>query len=414
MMFGLALSLRSGSARAQEAPDAGAPPAPPGASLDHTQEPVEPWPEPKLEPQAKVAEPAKAKQEKTEKTKRAKKKKLEFGGRVIARGQISKSEGQPDWTGGSLIDSARARADYRNHGLHTKLSIELAGKARIKDAFVQLRVHGAPKLDVRAGQFKMPFSAIELESRWTLPTADRGLLHSVLVDRLQVAGRSVGAMMALAPKASWRPRLDAGVFQGFDDAGNALDASIHDRLGQDAILRIGAEPVDGITLGASGQTRVGQLNVDVPPVIRRAYAGEIDATLETNAGPGTLRGWVEVMAGTSWIRGRAMPCRGMIPCKAPFTEARAIAAYRLGGRTARDRYVELYGLGGAMDPDRDTANDRVVELSGGITFGAWDLWRVQAEVAAWRLGANAPLGITTFAALPADSTRILVQLGAKL
>lgn len=364
-----------------------------------------------VEPVDKLEKSAKADKRDDKK----KRKKLELGGRVLARGATTKSDGEPDWLGRSTIDSARARADYRAHGLHAQLSVELAGKPRLKNAFIQVRVYDAmPKLDVRAGQFKMPFSQIELESRLALPMADRGLLHTVLVNRLQVAGRSVGAMMSLALKHAGDARLDAGVFQAFDDAGNSLEVSARDRFGQDAVVRISAEPVHGVAVGASGQARVGALNIDVPLIIRRGYAGEVDATVEASTGPGTVRAWLEGMVGTSWISGRLMPCSGMKSCKAAFVEARSIAAYRLGGRARRDRYVELYGLAGAMDPDRDATNDRVLEVSGGLTYGAWDLWRVQAEAEAWRFGDNAPLGIAEFASAPVSSTRFLVQLGARL
>jgi hypothetical protein len=319
------------------------------------------------------------------------------------------------WLGSGTIDSARVNVAYRTHELRVQLSAELAGKPRLKNAFIQLRaLDGRQKLDVRAGQFKMPFSAIELTSRWELPTADRGLLHSVLVDRLQVAGRAVGATVAWATKAPWHPRAELGLFQGFDDAGNALEVSWSDRLGKDAVARVSVAPAHGVELGMSGQARVGELKVDVPPIVRRAYAAEVDATIEHRAGPGTVRAWIEGMVGTSWLAGRAMPCNGPMPCKAGILEARAIAAYRIGGRTRRDRYVELYTLAGAMDPDRDTSDDRVVELTGGLTYGAWDLWRAQLEVEAWRFGDNAPLGIAEFAATPADMTRVMIQLGARL
>lgn len=344
-----------------------------------------------------------------------KRKKLEFGGRVLARGATTKRVGEPDWLGRSTIDSARARAELRSHGAHAQLSVEFAGRPRVKNAFVQIRAYdGTPRLDVRAGQFKIPFSAIELESRWTLPVADRGLLHSVLVNRLQVAGRSVGATMSLGVKGAGDARLEAGVFQGHDDAGNALESSAHDRFGQDANVRLSAEPVHGVTIAAAGQARVGALTVDVPAIIRRGYAGEVDATVDARIGPGALRAWLEGIVGTSWLLGRTMPCSGPMSCKAAFVEARTIAAYRLGGASHRDRYVELYGLAGVMDPDRDTSNDRVLELSGGVTYGAWDVWRVQAEADVSRFGGSAPLGIAEFASVPVNSTRFLVQLGARL
>jgi hypothetical protein len=148
--------------------------------------------------------------------------------------------------------------------------------------------------------------------------------------------------------------------------------------------------------------------------VRRAYAAELDATWETRAGAGVARAWLEGMLGTSWIAGRSMPCRGFMPCKVPILETRAIAAYRIGGIARRERYVEVYGQFGVLDPDRDTSDDHVIETSGGITYGAWEFWRVQAEASVVRFGDNAPLGIAEFATLPVNATRFLVQLGARL
>lgn len=351
--------------------------------------------------------------------KKKKAKKLEFAGRVIARSAFEQvdPEGAPasDGVGTSSISSARAKVSYRAHGLRAQLSVEFAGKPRVKNAYVELRLHDGPtKIDVRGGQFKMPVSAIELESQWTLPTEDRGLLHTILTNRYQITGRSVGAMLSLDHKGSWHPHVDVGMFQGRDDARSPLAVTASDRFGQDFVARVSAKPAHGIALGASAQARVGSLTIDAPPIIRRASAGELDASFEQAAGPGTLRAWIEGMVGTSWIAGRVMPCRGARSCKALFVETRAIAAYRLGGHTRRERYIEAYALAGALDPDRDTANDRVLEVSGGLTYGAWELWRVQAGVDVWRFGASAPLGIAAYASVPADTVHALVQLGAQL
>jgi hypothetical protein len=120
--------------------------------------------------------------------------------------------------------------------------------------------------------------------------------------------------------------------------------------------------------------------------------------------------WVEGMIGMSWIVGGMMSTHE----KTRFLEARGIAAYRIGGDDKWDRYVEVYGLGGVVDPDRVVSSDHIVEVAGGVTYGAKDRWRVQLELEAQRFGANAPLGIAEFAVASKDSTTVLVQLGARL
>jgi len=343
--------------------------------------------------------------------KKKKKKKLDFAGRVFVRSALVDTEGAPDTTAQTSLQSARAKADYRSHDLRAELELEFASKAKVKNAYVQLRVlDDAPRIDVRAGNFKMPFSAIQMASIWTLPMADRGLLDNVLVKRMQIAGRAVGGMVAVELGGPLKPELRAGMFQGTDDAGNALAVGSADGYAHDAVVRATIEPFKGLELGAAGSERAGALLVAVPIVIRHAYAGELDATADVALGPGQLRAWAEGMVGTSWLTGGT----DMAHVLTRFVEARAIVAYRLGGGERWARYVELYGLSGVLDPDRITRNDRVFENTAGITYGASEVWRVQAEAEFWRLGSAAPIGIAEFALGPIDSTTLLVQLGARL
>ncbi len=340
--------------------------------------------------------------------KKKKKKKLAFGARVFARSSLLKPEAADDLVAQSTLNSARVKADYRAHGLRLEVEAELAGKPRIKTAFVQQRLYGdETKIDVRAGHFKMPFSAIQLDSIWTLPMADRGLIDNVLVQRLQVSGRAVGATVAIELPGGLHPELHAGVFQGSDDAGNPLAASASHGFGQDAVLRLSIQPFKGLVVGAAAETRAGQL-IEAPPIVERAYAVELDATLDVAAGPGRVRAWLEAMIGTSWL------VADSARTSARFVEGRGIAAYRIGGDKHRARYVELYGLAGALDPDAKTGGDRVVELTAGITYGASEAWRLQLEAERWKIGDAAPIGIAAFAAAPADSTTVLVQLSARI
>ena len=334
--------------------------------------------------------------------------KLELSARIFARSAMIKTGDEPT-TAQSTLQSARAGFDYRAHDLRMQLEVEVADRAKVKDAYVQLRLADAPKLDVRAGNFKMPFSAIQGESIWTLPMADRGLVDNVLVKRLQVAGRAVGAMVSLDLGGPHHLTLRAGGFQGLNDAGDPLAATADDGFAHDGVVRASIRPVHGVEVGASGSVRSGAL-IAAPIEIERAYAAELDLTVDVAAGPGRIRAWLEAMVGTSWIVGGMMPNHDLTR----FLETRGIVAYRFGGAAKRARYVEPYVLAAAIDPDRIVERDYVRELAGGITYGAADTWRVQLEAEAYRFGDNAPLGIAELAVAPVDSLAFLLQLGARI
>lgn len=336
--------------------------------------------------------------------------KLEFGGRMFVRAAAIKDEAAPDVIGRASVPSARVKVKHRWHEVQSEIELEVASKVKVKNAFAQLRLaETTAKVDVRAGNFKMPFSAIQESSIWSLPMADRGLLDNVLVNRLQVAGRAIGGMVIVELPGGWSPELRAGVFQGVDDAGNPLSAPARDRFGQNGVLRVTAKPVHGLTIGLAGEARIGQLLV-IPVKFSRGYAGELDVTVNMEAGPGQLRVWVEGMLGTSWLVAGNDPAH----VRATFREGRGIAAWRVGGAKHGKRYAELYGLFGALDPDSSIRNDLVVEATGGLTYGAWNAWRVQAELERWQVASNAPIGIVQLGVGPATSTTFLVQIGARL
>lgn len=339
---------------------------------------------------------------------KAKKHKLDFGARIFVRSAMLKTGDEPT-TGQSKLQSARAGFDYRAGDVRAQLEVEVADKAKIKDAYVQLRLSDVPKVDVRAGNFKMPFSAIQGESIWTLPMADRGLVDNVLVKRLQVAGRAVGGMVSLDLGGPHHLTFRAGAFQGLNDAGDPLVVTADDGFAQDGVVRASFRPVHGVEIGASASVRSGALIV-APIQVQRAYAAELDASADLAAGPGRIRAWLEVMIGTSWLVGGMMPNHDLTR----FLEARSIVAYRLGGASRRARYVESYVLAGTVDPDRIITRDYVREIAGGVTYGASDIWRIQLELEAYRFGDNAPLGIAELAVAPVDSLAFLLQLGVKI
>ena len=349
--------------------------------------------------------------------------KLSFGGRFFARTALVDTDADDadpdkvgDWDLQSQIASARVGATYRWERLRLDVELELTTQ-KLKDAVMRLRAYDAndTEIDVHAGQFKMPFSAIQLESGWRLPLADRGLVSNILTDRLQVAGRHIGVDVEAKFPGEMKPRAILGVFQGTDDAGDPLSTTAEEHFGQDVFVRGTIEPIDGVEIGAAVGERTGRL-LTLPPAPAHRFAAEIDVTVHVPVGPGHARAWAEALAGGSWLRegdrddGNDDDPIG--PSNARFTGARALVAWRYGGTERSDWYLEPYGMFAVLDPDADFDNDRVIEATGGIGYGRWDVWRIQAEFEAWRIGANAPIGIYEPGAAPANTTAVMLQVGA--
>ena len=91
---------------------------------------------------------------------------------------------------------------------------------------------------------------------------------------------------------------------------------------------------------------------------------------------------------------------------------KALAAWRWHGEDRTDPYIEPYAMAGVIDMDSDADDDLAIETTGGITYGRWDVWRIQAEIESWRVGDNAPQGTEGFGIPPANTTVVLLQAGA--
>ena len=65
-------------------------------------------------------------------------------------------------------------------------------------------------------------------------------------------------------------------------------------------------------------------------------------------------------------------------------------------------------------PDASIRHDLVFEGTGGVTYGAWSVWRLQAELERWQIASAAPIGIAELGVGPSTSTTFLLQLGARI
>lgn len=125
----------------------------------------------------------------------------------------------------------------------------------LRDAFVDLK----PRrwFAVRAGQFKKPFSLMELKSKGKLPVITRGLSNDFLVRDLGYGGRDVGVALGGRLKSPLGLEWMLGVFNGA--GANRLE---DDTSGaKDAAGRLEVEPLDGLKLGLNGSIRNFDLSV---------------------------------------------------------------------------------------------------------------------------------------------------------
>jgi hypothetical protein len=345
---------------------------------------------------------------------------VEIGGRIFARAALSRhyeslvrDNGVVDEQRIDALDfnipTARVDLRYRAPGrwLSADLEFELAEQPELKDAWVRVRGrHFGAKL----GQFKAPFSAIELESRFALPVAERGFLHDVLTQQLQVAGRRPGVTVSAEAGGALRPTLTLGAFQGSvltDRQADDLDRELLFEQTLDAqslFARVELRAGD-VEFGAGYEHRVG---TPEPFTVAHYPTAGVDAKLDTHSHGRGLRVWLEAIAGGSWFEHSRKPIDA---ADATFTAVRAIVAPRIGGAERYRFYVEPYGMLGVLDPDLDVVSDLALEQALGANVGLYQLARIGIELQHRKVERNFPQSYT----LGRNPERLaaLVQAGAE-
>ena len=264
---------------------------------------------------------------------------------------------------------------------------------------------------LRAGQFKMPGSAIELASPWALPFVRRGFLHGLLVDGLDNAWRRPGVMLRWRGPDFLRPEISAGVFQGFVVVSEGLerdkDLIVAQSLSAQSLIgRAQIEPVEGIQIGGYYHHRVG-----TPAILRTAryWTAGADLVVDRTFANGGLRIWLDGIAGASWFEHPSKPADGQ---DTTFVAGRSILAWRFGGVEAEQRYLEAFGTFGVLDPDTEVVADLGVEAAVGFNLGLWQRIRITAQGEIWRVGRNFPPGYTL--GVDPDRVAALLQVGVNL
>ncbi len=298
------------------------------------------------------------------------------------------------WSHDRTIDSGRLFASYRRAHLKLALEVEFAGGAKLKDTYIRLWPNHLAR--VQAGRFKVPISYIGLESKWSLPSIERGLLSEIAPDSrgLPFAGeRDDGVEVELRPDLALHPRLTlASVQTPLPGGTTQLDPS--EDLTQDLDARLEAEPVPDLhlasTLAWTGyDAELGRIDTyhHVPMVSAELfYDGH------------ALRTWLEGYTGKSVVYHTDGTTSGA------FWAARALVSPRLHHPTGWLWRLEPYVSGDVFDPSTDVSGDRISQLGGGVSIWPSKFWRLQIEVDdRVAQGLGAPV---------ADSTLIRVQLGS--
>jgi hypothetical protein len=313
---------------------------------------------------------------------------LKLKGRVMALAELSHHEDEVVSAGGGTemqtrnaldlsLESARIGFEYRSpeRWLSAEVELEVSGKPKVKDAFVQ----AGKRYFVKAGQFKLPSPALELESPWDIPLARRGLMHDLLVDWLDVAGRRPGFAVGYRGKSALKPRLTLGAFQGttLDSvAPGERDVTLIDHASLEAqtyAARGELSPARWLALGAWFEQRVGST---LPGDFEHYATGGLDATFDRAFQGGALRAWLDGSAGESLYVNDDKPDQESDPV---FVLGRALVAYRFGGAALGDPYLEPFGFFALLDPDIEVVDDFATEAALGVNLGLWDRARLTLQ-----------------------------------
>jgi hypothetical protein len=226
---------------------------------------------------------------------------LDVGVQLHTRWELELEE---DRTGNEFrIALARLRFNWRHDDwLRAKLQADVdqlfgdgdAGDdatAMVRDAWVEGRLHKS--LRVRMGQFKRPFSRLELRSRGDLETIRRGIGNGLLIEDFGYGDRDLGLQLSGRFGKRKKQRLDyaLGIFNG-----TGRNAPETDRNGaKDLVARLEARPIKPLSVGINGSLKLFDTD-SVPYVPSYAWAAGIDGALRL----GRLRLLAEGLVGLNW------------------------------------------------------------------------------------------------------------------
>lgn len=322
---------------------------------------------------------------------------LEVGGRIFVRDTFTRID-----VGDSAIQShtreldlARIFLTYDRKKLRVAFEIDFAGgDANLKDTYIRLKP--VAPLRIQVGRFKVPMSFLGLESKWRLPSTERGILSELTVaDRdLPFAGsRADGLQVELRPEVMLEPTFTVAAFQNpLATAATPLDPT--EELTQDLYARAALEPAPGLEVA----TAFALVGYHEELGVQETYGEFPMGSLEVHADTQYVRAWAEGFLGESFVHQPDGSVTGN------FVAGRVLFAGRLERPIGAIYRVEPFLGASVLDPTNDVSGDRVAEIMGGVNLAFSKHWRLQLEIdQRIAQGKAAPV---------ADSTLVRLQLGA--
>jgi hypothetical protein len=195
------------------------------------------------------------------------------------------------------LASARVELDWK-HAKLLEATVELDAAqdsgapawSALRDAYV--RVKPLRELRIRAGQFKKPFSRLELRGRRKLRLIDRGITNAWIVEDLGYGERDIGVQLEGRVGDETSLSYRAGVFNG--SGPNAREADLDGS--KDFAARLELDHGGWLSLGMSGSHQ--RFDPEMTPLLPRSGTmGEADFRLSL----GRLRVLGEAMYGENQL-----------------------------------------------------------------------------------------------------------------
>ena len=357
--------------------------------------------------------PEKEKAEKAPKAKKAEKQKkqkkkardISLGGRVFVRDTITKlSSDGSQFQNRFGLESVRANIDLRKFGwlrASIEVSFEEDGEIDLEDVYAQIKL--AKPLVIRAGRFKRPISPIALESAWSLPIIERGLLSDNVVIGdfsvpLNLGGRSEGVMASARSRSGVRPEVHVGLFNARlpnRAGGGAEIADLGDNLLRDLYSRVAIEPIEGFAVGASVAVVTRARTV---ARLKSGVTGSLDLSVKTRR----FRAWLEAFGGRTTMFDGAEATGSLLAL-------RLLLAPRFDKPIEHIRRLEPFVIFSALDPTDKSDNNRALEFGVGIAVWFRKVLRLQADFTYNAYDEQFPSENFTFI----DRSTIRLQLGSQ-
>ncbi len=390
-----ATASNASTAAVGEGTAAAAPPPPPAEARSKDVAPADGAP-------GKEAGPAEAPAEAGGKKK--KKHGVKVDGRVVGRAELVQkqtttinSEGLLEDTEQESLDllvrQARLGVEYQSPlpWLSAEVSVDASSsRVRARNAYVQAKGKGYL---ARLGRFRAPIGAFETTSSWQLPTADRGLLNDLIVDRLQVGGRRPGVLLGATLPFGIKPKILVAAFQGSQLVDpSTFDTDLIEERSLDVqsqLARVEAE-AGVVRFGAFYQRRVGVPRTLLPGEDPEHYwTTGADIAVDWLFETGGLRFWIDGFSGASWLEHSG---KERDDDDATFLAGRAVLAVRWGGIDKEQFYVEPFARVGALDPDLTVTRDAALDAAVGVNVGYWRRARLTLQGELNRTKSNFPQG----------------------